>query len=107
MHYVEYLTRDCLCHAARPLLESVYNTSVMIADDEGRSGCLHGIMEVSQTMSTRFPPDWRRECPVLFDNEAKFGVSNRQGLCTCFNVNKKMLKMRGGMQKLRRLMRLQ
>ena len=33
---------------ARPLLEFVYTTSVMIADDEGCSGCLQGIMEVDR-----------------------------------------------------------
>ena len=36
---------------ARPLLEFVYTTnttSVMVADDEGCSGCLQGIMEVDR-----------------------------------------------------------
>ena len=48
MHHVKYLTRDCICHTARPLLESVYTTSVMIADDEECNGCLQGIMEVDR-----------------------------------------------------------
>ena len=50
MHYVKYLTRDCICHAARPLLESVYTTSVMVADDEGCNRCLQGIIEVDRKL---------------------------------------------------------
>jgi len=48
-----------------------------------------------------------KRMPVLFGDEAKFGVSNRQGLLRLLGVTEKMLQRRDGIQKTRKLMRLQ
>ena len=82
MHHVKYLTRHCFCHAAllrdrslNPYTPPVLWLQMTRGAMDVFKAARKWMVKIEDSIASRLT----KRKPVLFDDKAKFGVSNRRG----------------------------